>query len=99
MIRALTASAVILAGMVTASTVASGPPRLTLADRIAMAQAGILADGGCTSDADCWARIAGYGLDPNYYEGPDEWLTAECSAGDATACRYRAAWRAVEAAE
>lgn len=88
--------AVILAALL-ASPVLLGPsPAPTLAERVRIAAADLTAN-NCTSDTDCWARIAAHGLDPNYYEGPDEWLESGCLAKrDATACEYLAAWREVD---
>jgi hypothetical protein len=75
---------------------AGSPPQMSLTDRVAMARADLLAR-PCLGDHDCHMRIAAHGVDPTYYEGPDEWLEAGCLAKhDRTACAYLAAWREVE---
>lgn len=76
---------------------ALGPVNVApLSERIAAARADLLSR-PCGGDADCWRRIAAHGLEPAYYEGPDEWLEAGClSKQDRAACAYLAAWREVE---
>lgn len=73
------------------------PPRqVPLPERIAMARADLL-ERPCLGDDDCQLRVAAYGLDPTYYEGPDEWLESGCLAKqDRTACAYLTAWRVIE---
>ena len=89
--------AVILAALLASPVLLAPSPAATLADRIRTAAADLTAN-HCTTDSDCWSRIAAHGLDPNYYEGPAEWLESGCLAKrDATACAYLYAWRQVEA--
>lgn len=73
------------------------PPRqVPLPERIAMARADLQAR-PCRGDDDCQLRVALFGIDPGYFERPDDWLESGCLArGDDTACRYLAAWRAIE---
>lgn len=71
------------------------PDTMPLRERINAARTDIL-ERHCTTDGECHLRIALYGLDPEYYEGPDDWLECRCDEGDATACAYLEAWQGLE---
>lgn len=75
------------------TAIANPPAPVPLAERISFARADILSS-PCFGPADCRRRIAVHGLDPSYYEAPNDWLECRCvESGDPTACAYLAAWR------
>ncbi|MDR6954138.1 hypothetical protein J2X65_003506 [Ancylobacter sp. 3268] len=96
--RALIAAAVLsfTGAAIPVALILNDMPQMPLVQRIASARADVLAR-PCFTDTDCRRRIAAHGVDPVYYEGPDEWLESGCLAKrDRTACAYLAAWRQIE---
>lgn len=94
--RAIAAAALLVAALPFLAAVAAPSRPAPLGDRMAAARADILS-APCRTDSECWRRIASHGLEPSYYERPNDVLRSDCAHGDDAACAYFEAWRTLDA--